>query len=255
VGHRSQPDVRRLVSEGTRPRLPWARRLPRFQRDPSPVVELLELLKDDPSAYVRRSVANNLNDIGKDHPDVLVETCRRWLEGAGEERRRLIRHALRSAVKRGDRAALEVLGFAANGTARLGDLTIEPERPRIGETVRISLSVGNAGQKRAAFNVDLRVHFVKANGRTSPKVFKVREIALEPGERARLSKLISLRQQTTRTHHAGEHHVEALVNGVAYPAGSFLVERDPGDRRSRASSRAAAVSDLRSASAVPASRR
>lgn len=92
------PHVRRLVSEGTRPRLPWAPRLREFQEDPAPVLELLELLKDDPVLLVRRSVANNLNDIGKDHPEVLVETCRRWARDASEERWWVIGHALRSAV-------------------------------------------------------------------------------------------------------------------------------------------------------------
>jgi 3-methyladenine DNA glycosylase AlkC len=95
------PHVRRLVSEGTRPRLPWAPRLREFQRDPAPVLALLELLKDDPELYVRRSVANNLNDIGKDHPELLAQTARRWLEGADANRRWLVKHALRSAVKRG----------------------------------------------------------------------------------------------------------------------------------------------------------
>ncbi|MGH2636641.1 MAG: DNA alkylation repair protein [Actinomycetota bacterium] len=219
------PDVRRLVSEGTRPRLPWAPRLRRFQLDPSPVLELLELLKDDPSLYVRRSVANNLNDIGKDHPDVLVATCRRWMKGASEKRRWVIRHALRSAVKRGDPAALAVLGFGGAGAAEIDDVAIEPRRPRIGGSVRITLNVGNTGKGRAAFNVDLRVHFVKANGGTSPKVFKVREVELEPGERVRLSKVVSLRQQTTRTHHAGRHAVDVVVNGEAHPAGAFVVIR------------------------------
>ena len=93
--------VRRLVSEGTRPRLPWAMRLRAFQKDPAPVLELLELLKDDESLYVRRSVANNLNDIGKDHPELLVATCERWSRGASAERQWILRHALRSAVKRG----------------------------------------------------------------------------------------------------------------------------------------------------------
>jgi 3-methyladenine DNA glycosylase AlkC len=216
-------DVRRLVSEGTRPRLPWAPRLRRFQLDPSPVIGLLELLKDDPSTYVRRSVANNLNDIGKDHPDVLVATCRRWMKNASEDRRWVIRHALRSAVKRGDRAALEVLGFGGTKAAEVDGVTIEPRRPRIGETVRISLTLRNAGRRRAAFNADLRVHFVKSRGGTSPKVFKVREVELDSGERASLWKLISLRQRTTRTHHPGEHAVEVIINGVAHPGGSFIL--------------------------------
>jgi 3-methyladenine DNA glycosylase AlkC len=217
------PDVRRLVSEGTRPRLPWAPRLRRFQLDPTPVLELLELLKDDPSPYVRRSVANNLNDIGKDHPDALTATSRRWSKGASGERRWVIRHALRSAVKRGDRAALEVLGFGEAAAAEVDGVTIAPRRPRIGEAIRISITVRNAGGRRAAFNTDLRVHFVKANGGTSPKVFKVREVELDPGERFGLSKLISLRQHSTRTHYPGAHSVDVIVNGGVHPGGSFVV--------------------------------
>jgi 3-methyladenine DNA glycosylase AlkC len=217
------PDVRRLVSEGTRPRLPWAPRLRRFQVDPSPVLELLELLKDDESLYVRRSVANNLNDIDKDHPDLLVATCRRWMKEASQERRWLIRHALRSAVKRGDRAALEVLGFGARGAAEVEDMTIEPRRPRIGETVRISFTLRSSAGDRAAFNVDLRVHFVKANGGTSLKVFRVRQLTLEPGERRDLSKLVSLRQQTTRTHYPGKHDVDVVVNGATHARDWFII--------------------------------
>ena len=215
------PDVRRLVSEGSRPRLPWAPRLRRFQLDPTPVLELLELLKDDPSLYVRRSVANNLNDIGKDHPDLLVGTCRRWMDQPTEERRWLVRHALRSAVKRGDPAALEILGFRVDGAAQVHEVTIEPSRPHIGESVRFSVVVGNAGSRRAAFNVDLRVHFVKANGATSPKMFRIREIELGEGERTVVSKTVSLQQQTTRTHYPGSHRLEVIVNGTAHAAGAF----------------------------------
>src|SRR5918999_2555474 len=156
--------VRRLVSEGTRPRLPWAPRLRAFQDDPRPVLELLELLKDDPELYVRRSVANNLNDIGKDNPAALVETCRRWLDDASAERLWLIRHALRSAVKRGVTGALEVLGFDGSRVADVTAAAVTPPRAKIGESVRVSFSVANAGAERAAFNVDLLVHFVKARG-------------------------------------------------------------------------------------------
>ena len=219
------PDVRRLVSEGTRPRLPWAPRLRRFEIDPSPVLDLLELLKDDPSPYVRRSVANNLNDIGKDHPDLLIATCRRWLDGAGADRRALVRHALRSAVKRGDPAALDVLGFGGGRIVELSGVSVSPERPRIGDAVRISFTIHNGGPTRAAFNVDLRVHFVKANGGTSPKVFKMGSFELDAGAVASVSKLISLRQHTTRTHYPGTHRVEAIVNGETHPVGSFAIDR------------------------------
>ncbi len=219
----ASPHVRRLVSEGTRPRLPWAPRLQRFVVDPAPVLELLELLKDDPALYVRRSVANNLNDIGKDHPDVLVETCRSWAVDAGDERWWLIRHALRSAVKRGDADALTLLGFSDPEAAEVNSFEIAPARPRIGDMVRVSFELRNGGAERARFNSDLRVHFVKANGRTSPKMFKVREVELDPRRSVTLSKTISLQQRTTRTHHPGEHAVELVVNGVTSSAGSFLI--------------------------------
>src|SRR5688572_14221761 len=110
--------VRRLVSEGTRPRLPWAPRLRAFQEDPRPVIELLELLKDDAELYVRRSVANNLNDIGKDHPELLTGIAKRWLRGASAERRWIVGHALRSAVKRADPGALGALGFGGKAAVK-----------------------------------------------------------------------------------------------------------------------------------------
>ena len=223
--HDPSPHVRRLVSEGTRPRLPWAPRLRRFVEDPAPVLGLLELLKDDPTTLVRRSVANNLNDIGKDHPDLLVAVCRRWKKGATPERQQLIAHALRSAVKRGDPRALAILGFGAAATAEVGDVVIAPKRPRIGGTVRIELTVTNTGTRRAAFNVDLRVHFVKANGSTSPKVFKMGTPTLARGSSTRLTKSISLAQHTTRTHHPGRHEVDVVINGTAEPIGAFSLLR------------------------------
>ncbi len=215
------PHVRRLVSEGTRPRLPWAPRLGRFQEDPRPVLELLELLRDDPELLVRRSVANNLNDIGKDNPDLLVETCRRWAEGATEERWWVIRHALRSAVKRGEVGALEILGYADADAVTVRRVRVEPREPTIGDRVVVSFDLGNRGTERRSFNADLRVHFVKASGGTSPKVFKVRAVELDPGGSVRLRKSISLQQQSTRTHHPGRHRVEIVVNGRAHAGGGF----------------------------------
>jgi 3-methyladenine DNA glycosylase AlkC len=223
--HDPSPHVRRLVSEGTRPRLPWAPRLRRFVEDPAPVVELLEQLKDDPTTLVRRSVANNLNDIGKDHPELLVAICRRWKAGAPPERQQLIAHALRSAVKRGDPGALAVLGFGKASTASVDDVRIAPARPRIGDTVRIELTVTNDGKRRAAFNVDLRVHFVKANGQTSPKVFKMGQATLAAGTSIGLTKSISLAQHTTRTHHPGRHDIDVVINGTAEPIGGFTLRR------------------------------
>ena len=142
------------------------------------MLELLELLKDDPEGYVRRSVANNLNDIGKDHPDRLVATARRWLEGASANRRRLVAHALRSAVKQGEAGALAV-------SVSLRGAAASRRRPSCrrwwGAAVRIAFDLVNPGTGAEAVVADLRIHFVKARGETSPKVFKLRQVVVGPG--------------------------------------------------------------------------
>lgn len=214
----SDPDehVRRLVSEGSRPRLPWAPRLPAFQRDPAPVLELLELLKDDPSEYVRRSVANNLNDIGKDHPETLVLIAKRWLRGASPARRALVAHALRFLVKRGHRGALEALGVGARPSVRVTGRA-DPSRVRIGGKARIVLRVGSASRRAQSLAVDIAVHYVKSDGSRRPKVFKVAALDLPPRGVAPLSKIVSFAQHTTRRQHPGRHAVDALVNGVRFP--------------------------------------
>jgi len=234
--------VRRAVSEGTRPRLPWAARLVRFQRDPRPVLELLELLKDDPSSYVRRSVANNLNDIGKDHPALLVKTCRAWARGATPERRWLIRHALRSLVKRGDPGALRLLGFRDAPAVRVGRKVL-PRVVRLGERASIAFEVVNASPAAERVLVDLRVFFVKAKGALGSKVFKIRSLALGPRERILVQKTISFEPLTTRRAYPGRHRVDALLNGRAIPLGAFEVVSGSGG--SKRSDRAAGVSRSR----------
>lgn len=213
--------VRRLVSEGTRPRLPWAPRLRAFQRDPRPVLELLELLKDDPSLYVRRSVANNLNDIGKDHPDLLFATAQRWLKGADENRQWIVRHALRSAVKRGEAGALHVLGFGKAPQVVIRKPGVTPARVKPGASVAIRFAVASSAREAQRLVVDLRVHYVKASGKTSAKVFKLRTLNLAPKAIEPCSKNLSLKNLTTRKHYPGTHRLEAVINGRAYAVGKF----------------------------------
>lgn len=221
----NDPDVhvRRLVSEGTRPRLPWAPRLRAFQKDPRPVLELLELLKDDPELYVRRSVANNLNDIGKDHPELLFETCNRWLIKASPEREKLVRHALRSAIKRAEPGALRALGYGGGPAARIAAVRITPKRAAVGQSVHLAFELVSTARRKQSLLVDYRVHFVKADGTTRPKVFKLKEIELRPGAATSMSAKISLRQMTTRKHYPGRHTIDIVINGVAVPAGEFVV--------------------------------
>ncbi|MCH8557502.1 MAG: DNA alkylation repair protein [Balneolia bacterium] len=217
--------VRRLVSEGTRPRLPWGSRLKRFQEDPAPVIALLEELKDDESLYVRRSVANNLNDIGKDNPEVLLDTAERWSENAIPDRQWIVRHALRSLIKQGHPRALAVLGYGAPKNIELLKSQIEPKEARKGDAVRLTFTLKNTGAKAEELLVDFCVHYVKANGQANSKVFKLKELRISAGETAELSAKVSLKKMTTRTHYPGEHKIELLVNGVVFNAGAFdLVE-------------------------------
>lgn len=224
--------VRRLVSEGTRPRLPWAPRLREYQRDPGPVIALLERLKDDPSLYVRRSVANNLNDIAKDHPAIAIDVCRRWMKGASEERKWIVRHALRTLVKRGDRAALAVLGFGKkpNGV-RIERPKLSSARVNIGDALRFEFTLVNRGKKTERVLVDYAVHFVKANGEARPKVFKLTSVDLAPGARVELGRKVSFKPMSTRKPRPGPHRIDVLVNGAAVPLGAFEVVA----RRGRAS--------------------
>jgi hypothetical protein len=193
--------------------------------DPAPVLELLEILKDDPVEYVRRSVANNLNDIAKDHPDIVIEVAGRWWADGDRNRRRLVRHGLRTLIKAGNAGALDVLGYGANSPVKVVSATIEPAQVSIGDKVKIEIEVDNPSKQTAGALVDLRVHFVKANGSTSPKVFKGAELELEPGGQGTVRKSVSVAQHSTRTHYPGEHLVEVMINGAIEPVGSFMLSK------------------------------
>lgn len=222
----ADPHVRRLVSEGTRPRLPWGRRLRSFVEDPSPVLELLELLKDDPAEYVRRSVANNLNDIAKDHPELAVQVAAAWWEGASKERQRLVRHALRTLVKQGDSGALAVLGYGLP-EVELVAFEASPAVARVGGSLELSLTLKSTGTAPQQLVVDYAVLHRRANGGTSAKVFKWTTRTLAPKAAVTLTKRHSLRKVTTRRYYAGEHGLRVQVNGRELGATSFELEVGP----------------------------
>jgi len=215
--------VRRLASEGTRLRLPWAQRVAWLDANPERVLALLELLKDDPSTMVRRSVANNLNDLGKTHPQLLMRTAAAWLRDASPERRSLVEHALRSAVKRGERDALRLLGYGKRSSVSLERVTFKPRRVPIGTRVVMSFTLRSTSGAPQALLVDVAVHFVKARGVTSAKVFKVTRLVLAPRESVDLTTAFSLAVHTTRVPRPGLHAVDVMVNGQAMRAGSFRV--------------------------------
>ncbi|RMA60517.1 3-methyladenine DNA glycosylase AlkC [Acidovorax sp. 100] len=213
--------VRRLVSEGTRPRLPWAPRLPAFQNNPQLALPLLDALKDDPSSYVRRSVANHLGDIAKDHPDLAVGTARTWLQGAPAPREALVRHGLRFLIKRGDVGALDALGVGHAVALDVRAARVLPACARIGDKVRIEVELHNPTPQPQRVLADLKVHYVKAHGGAAPKVFKLQTLDIPPGATVAVGKTLSLQQMTTRTHYPGAHQVELVLNGRPQPLGQF----------------------------------
>jgi 3-methyladenine DNA glycosylase AlkC len=221
------PHVRRLVSEGSRPRLPWGLQLRPLIADPSPTLPLLAALQDDPSPYVRRSVANHLNDIAKDHPGIVADWLRQHLPGASTERRVLLRHASRSLIKAGDAAVLAAWG---QGDALQGraELAVTPTQTTLGESVTLSATLTSLSRQPQTLVVDYVVHHVKANGRTSPKVFKGWTLTLAPGEVRALVKRHAVRPVTTRVYHPGAHRVELQVNGAVVTGSGFDLRLAPG---------------------------
>lgn len=214
--------VRRLVSEGTRTRLPWASRLTEFVANPAPVLALLEKLKDDPSAYVRKSVANNLNDISKDHRDLVLETLTRWKVDASDHRRWVIRHALRTLVKQGDTQALGLLDYAAPEIS-IQRLELAPATIQLGDTFTLTLELHSTATESQNLIIDYLVHFVRARETTIPKVFKLTTTTLAPGGRVTLEKRHTLKPVTVRRYYTGEHRVEVQINGQIVGSTHFLL--------------------------------
>ena len=214
--------VRRLVSEGSRPRLPWGLRLQALVVDPEPSLPLLRALQDDASAYVRRSVANHLNDIAKDHPERIAQWLREHLSGASPERTALLRHASRSLIKQGHAPTLQAWGLAP-GLRGHAKLSLAPRALCMGDTLTLSVQLQGGGRAPQALVVDYAVHHVRAGGKTSAKVFKGWKLNLTPGETLSLSKRHPLREVTTRRLYPGEHRVDLLINGERQASESFAL--------------------------------
>jgi 3-methyladenine DNA glycosylase AlkC len=209
--------VRRWVSEGTRPRLPWGERLAALIADPTPSLRLLEELKYDPELYVRKSVANHLNDISKDHPALVVRTLARWIrEAPAAEREKIAwiaRSATRTLVKKGDEAALDLLGVARDAQVKARKLRLNQAAFRVDDTLELRFEIESESAGDQKLVIDYAIHFVRANGERGPKVFKLKTFMLGAGERVEITKRHPLRAITTRTYYPGEHLLEIQVNG------------------------------------------
>lgn len=214
------PHVRRLVSEGSRPRLPWGMQLKSLIKDPTPTLPLLLALQDDPSDYVRRSVANHLNDIAKDHPALVCAWVEQHLPGATPQREALLKHASRTLIKNGAARIMKAWGLAQplRGTATL---KLSKRKVALGGALELRVTLRSASARHQKLAVDYAVHHVKANGQTTPKVFKGWTLELAPHAQRDLRKTHSLRPVTTRTYHAGRHTIELRINGRDAAAATF----------------------------------
>jgi 3-methyladenine DNA glycosylase AlkC len=214
------PHVRRLVSEGSRPRLPWGLQLKGLIADPSPTLPLLAALQDDESEYVRRSVANHLNDIAKDHPAIVADWVERHLPDASAERRALLKHASRTLIKQGDARILKAWGLGKRFAGE-ASLALSPKRVQLGESLTMTLALHSTAKRTQKLVIDYAVHHVKASGERTPKVFKGWAIELAAGESRTLVKRHSMREVTTRRYHAGRHAIDLRINGEVLTEAEF----------------------------------
>lgn len=224
--------VRRLVSEGSRPRLPWAMRLPALMADPGPALPLLERLRDDPEPYVRRSVANHLNDIAKDHPRRVAALLADWARDGGKDRMALLRHAARGLIKAGDADALAVFG---HGMARIAPAVpvLSTTRLQMGDTLAFDVALTSLSDAPQSLSVDYVLHYRKATGMLSPKVFKGARLMLNPGETRTLRRRHSFRDVTTRRHYPGDHALSLRINGQDSDRVVFMLLPPPLEGKTR----------------------
>ncbi|PCJ20733.1 MAG: DNA alkylation repair protein [Candidatus Cloacimonadota bacterium] len=215
-------DVRRLASEGIRPRLPWAMSLPFLKKDPTKIIPILENLKDDESEYVRKSVANNINDISKDHPNLVLCLMESWI-GANKNRDWIVKHACRTLLKMGNSRALFMFGYTKPNHIQVSKFEVD-EKVILGQILSFSCelrSSSNLGKLR----VEFAIYFMKKNNKLSKKVFKISESTCNKSSKI-IHKSFSFKKITTRVYYAGIHEMAIIVNGQEYQKMAFLVEQD-----------------------------
>ncbi|MDZ4679658.1 MAG: hypothetical protein SH848_03665 [Saprospiraceae bacterium] len=216
--------VRRFSSEGCRPRLPWGMALHAMQRDPSPILPILENLKSDPSEFVRRSVANNLNDIAKDHPALVLSLAKSWL-GQSAETDWVVKHGCRTLLKRGNAEALALFGWMEMATVQIKDLALKSYVLPIGAHLEFAFELQHHGDAPCDLRLEYAIDYLKSNGKHNRKVFKITENRYHPGEVYRISRRQSFQDMTTRKHYPGLHRLAIVVNGKEGGGVEFEVKR------------------------------
>lgn len=211
------PHVRRLASEGCRPRLPWAMALPAFKKNPAKIFPILDNLKKDDSLYVRKSVANNLNDIAKDHPDKVIAWCKKNI-GRHPHTDWIIKRACRTLLKAGNPQALQLFNYRKASKTRLSIFSMDKKQLRIGE--KLGFFCAMEALPLDALRVEYAIHYLRKNGTHSLKKFHLVD-SINTESYREFSKNHSFEQRTTRVHYQGEHWLELFVNGISFGKKSF----------------------------------
>jgi 3-methyladenine DNA glycosylase AlkC len=218
--------IRRLASEGCRPRLPWGIALSMFKKDPKPVLSILEILKKDPSLYVRKSVANNLNDISKDNAPLVIDTVKRW-KNDNSNTDWIIRHGCRTLIKKAVPEVMELFGYTKfHGDQTLVEnslIDVEPKTLAIGESSELKYEIAIREGQNAKIRIEYSIYFVKANGKVSSKTFLISDKLVDGGTFVHGTKKHNWADLTTRRHYPGKHKISLLVNGIEVAETEILI--------------------------------
>ena len=216
-------NIRRFSSEGCRPRLPWGKIIPAFIKDPSPILPVLENLKNDPSLFVRKSVANNINDIARDHPDIVLELVKRW-KGNSKNTDWILKHGSRTLLKKADPEIYKLFGLSGIHDCEIKHFQLDKKSLAIGDILELSFTLINNAKKAQLFRIELGVYYMKSNGSGTRKLFKVTENNFKPDTPYAFKRKISFKDLTTRKHYAGKHSISIVVNGKEIETKHFNVK-------------------------------
>jgi 3-methyladenine DNA glycosylase AlkC len=212
--------VRRLSSEGCRPRLPWTMALPNLKENPAPIIPILENLKNDISRFVRLSVANNLNDIAKDNPETVINLVKKW-KGKSENTDWVIKHGCRTLLKQGNAEAMEIFGFNDAKNIIIKDFKISTPKVKIGESLEFGFKLINNNDKKAKIRLEYGLYYQKANKTLSKKVCKISEKEYTQNSITQITRKHSFAVVTTRVLHRGLHQVSVIINGKEFDKYDF----------------------------------
>ena len=216
--------VRRFSSEGCRPRLPWAMALPEFKKDPSAIIPILENLKNDSSEFVQKSVANNLNDITKDNPDIVINLIKKW-QGKSKNTDWIIKHGSRTLLKQGNLEVMQLFGFGSVQNIKTENFEIVTPKVKIGELLEFEFLLLNNNEANTKIRLEYGLYYQKANGTLSKKVYKISEKKYQPNSKTQVKKKQSFRLISTRKFHVGLHQLSIIINGIEFNKIDFELVR------------------------------